>query len=232
GGSTLQTLEALGITEIRMRDALLRSAGAGDLLSESISIANSAWDENLALTEEAEQRYSTTESRIMLARNAVNDLAISIGESLTPMVGGAADFVADLAAALSDLPAPVQATLAGIGGLTTAVGLAGGAFLLALPRIAETRAALPEPASQGRTVRPSLSRLASFMTGPWGIALAAGAVALYGVARAAGELSKAINEVEAALASGDLEQGVQALVDEFAALGQPGDLGTEIGRFF
>src|SRR5690606_40075515 len=142
---------ALGITEIRMRDALLRSAGAGDLLSESISIANSAWDENLALTEEAEQRYSTTESRIMLARNAVNDLAISIGESLTPMVGGAADFVADLAAALSDLPQPVQATLAGLGGITAAVGLLGGAFLLALPRIEATREALAKLAAEGIT---------------------------------------------------------------------------------
>src|SRR5690606_22165431 len=134
GGSTLQTLEALGITEIRMRDALLRSAGAGDLLSESIGIANSAWDENLALTEEAEQRYQTTESRIMLARNAVHELAISVGETLTPVLGDAADFVGGLASALADLPAPVQATLAGIGGITAAAGLAGGAFLLALPR--------------------------------------------------------------------------------------------------
>ena len=37
GRSTLVVLEEMGITEVRMRDALLRASGAGDLLTKSLS---------------------------------------------------------------------------------------------------------------------------------------------------------------------------------------------------
>ena len=49
GISAIKVLDDMGITEVRMRDALLRAAGAGDLFGNAIQTANKAWSENLSL---------------------------------------------------------------------------------------------------------------------------------------------------------------------------------------
>lgn len=82
GQSAIATLSDMEITEIRQRDALLRLAGAGDVLSESLGIATQAWDENNALTNEAEKRYQTLESQIQLLKNNVSDFAISLYDGI------------------------------------------------------------------------------------------------------------------------------------------------------
>ena len=84
GGSTLGQLEKLGITEVRQRDALLRAAGAGDLLSDALKISGDAWQENGALAEEAGRRYETPESRMAIMKNRASDMGITIGDELTP----------------------------------------------------------------------------------------------------------------------------------------------------
>ena len=84
GGSTLGQLEKLGITEVRQRDALLRAAGAGDLLSDALKISGDAWKENGALAEEAGRRYETPESRMAIMKNRVSDMGITIGDKLMP----------------------------------------------------------------------------------------------------------------------------------------------------
>lgn len=82
GKSAIGTLADMEITEIRQRDALLRLSSAGDVLSQSLGIATQAWDENNALTNEAEQRYETLESRLQILKNNVDDFGISIYDSL------------------------------------------------------------------------------------------------------------------------------------------------------
>lgn len=82
GQSAIATLADMEITEIRQRDALLRLAGAGDVLSESLGIATQAWDENNALTNEAEKRYQTLESQIQILKNNVDDFAISLYDGI------------------------------------------------------------------------------------------------------------------------------------------------------
>lgn len=84
GGSTIETLDAMGITEVRMRDALLRLAGGSDILSEAVNTSTTAWEENTALTVEAEKRYGTTASQLQLLKNEVTDMAIDLGEALLP----------------------------------------------------------------------------------------------------------------------------------------------------
>lgn len=82
GKSSIATLAEMEITEIRQRDALLRLAGAGDILSKSLGIATQAWNENNALTNEAEQRYETLESRLQILKNNIADFGISVYDSL------------------------------------------------------------------------------------------------------------------------------------------------------
>lgn len=50
GESAIKVLDDMGISEVRMRDALLRASSAGDLFTSSIEIGTKAWKENAALT--------------------------------------------------------------------------------------------------------------------------------------------------------------------------------------
>lgn len=86
GISAIKVLDDMGITEIRLRDALLRAAGAGDLFNEAIMIGTQAWEENIALTTEAEQRYGTTASQMEILRNKLVDAGIELGDKLTPIL--------------------------------------------------------------------------------------------------------------------------------------------------
>jgi len=77
-------LNELGLADQRLIQAFLSVGGAGGLLSQSIEEANIAFEKNNALTIEAEKRFATTESQMMLLRNTMQDIAITSGEVLLP----------------------------------------------------------------------------------------------------------------------------------------------------
>ena len=91
GGSSIETLDNMGISEIRMRDALLRLANGSDILTEAVKTSNTAWEENTALQEEADKRYATTQSQLTLLKNKLMEVAISAGEELLPAVNDLVD---------------------------------------------------------------------------------------------------------------------------------------------
>lgn len=84
GSSAIEILDEMGITEIRLRDTLLRASGAQDLMNNAVKDGNRAWDENIALTDEANVRYETNASKIQMAKNKIQDMAIELGGSLMP----------------------------------------------------------------------------------------------------------------------------------------------------
>lgn len=86
GESAITMLSEMGLTEVRLRDSLLRAANAGDLFNNAIETGTKAWDENTALTNEADKRYKTLESRFKKTLNKTNNLAINLGEKLTPSI--------------------------------------------------------------------------------------------------------------------------------------------------
>lgn len=88
GGNLFTVLEELELGDLRVRDALLRAAGAGDLMRESMERGTDAFRDNTALAKEAEERYKTTESQIQLLKNAFGDLQIAIGDALGPTTQG------------------------------------------------------------------------------------------------------------------------------------------------
>lgn len=122
GMSAIKVLDDIGITEVRMRDALLRAAGAGDLFAESISLGTQAWRDNVALTEEAEQRYGTTESKLKIMRNQLNDVAITFGEILLPPLLKVTEKVGQFAEWLNKLDPATKNTILVIGGVVAAIG--------------------------------------------------------------------------------------------------------------
>ena len=59
GDEALLLLENMGVEGARMTDAILRTAGAGDILKSSLDLAGTAFEENTALAREAQLRYGT-----------------------------------------------------------------------------------------------------------------------------------------------------------------------------
>src|SRR5690606_31945139 len=86
GENMAAILADLGVKGINESDTMMRLAGAGELLGDSLQIANKGWEENSALTDEAAQRYATFESKMAMLKNTITDLAISVGDVLLPYV--------------------------------------------------------------------------------------------------------------------------------------------------
>lgn len=86
GKSAVAILDEMGIKEVRMSNAVLSLASSDDILTDAADLATKAWEDNTALTEEAEKRYATTESKIDQAKNSVENLGIAIGDMTLPMI--------------------------------------------------------------------------------------------------------------------------------------------------
>lgn len=86
GGNLNVLLEDLGINSIRQSDTMKRLSRASGLMSEMTDLANKSWEENYALTKEANTRYATMASKLEMLKNTFTDLAITIGEKLMPYV--------------------------------------------------------------------------------------------------------------------------------------------------
>src|SRR5690606_37149006 len=101
-------LDRLGFGQVRVRDTLLRAASAGDLFRDALEMGSNAWEENIALTNEAAQRYGTTESQLRIAANRITDALRQVGEIIIPLVADLANFAAVVVGAFGSLPQPVQ----------------------------------------------------------------------------------------------------------------------------
>ena len=86
GISAIKTLNDMGIAEIRLRDTLLRATNATDLFYTAQDMANAAWAENTALTDEANKRYATTASQMTNLKNKAMLFAETIGGDMMPTI--------------------------------------------------------------------------------------------------------------------------------------------------
>lgn len=79
GTSAIEMLDEMGISEVRLRDSLLRAGNASDLFKDAVKRSNKAFGDNVALTDEANKRYETTESKLKMLKNEAVDAAIDLG---------------------------------------------------------------------------------------------------------------------------------------------------------
>lgn len=84
GKSAIAVLTDMGITEVRLRDTLIRAAGASKMMEGALETSETAWNENVALANEAAQRYATFENQCGLLGNKITDIGISIYDDLRP----------------------------------------------------------------------------------------------------------------------------------------------------
>ena len=82
GKSSIEVLDEMGLKEIRLSNATLALSTSNGILTKSVEMANKAWEDNTALAKEAGQRYETMESKIAIMKNGLNDLGLTMYESL------------------------------------------------------------------------------------------------------------------------------------------------------
>ena len=132
GGNVNDVLSGLGITGIREADAIKRLAGAlnGDSgLGKALDIANKGWKENNTLTKEAAIRYQTSASKLKMAKNEIQKMAIEMGSQLLPKLAQALTASKPLVNSLgnmmlwfSKLPTAVQLATLGFGPFMSVLG--------------------------------------------------------------------------------------------------------------
>ncbi|MBS0691539.1 phage tail tape measure protein [Enterococcus faecalis] len=129
GQSAIGVLDSMGITEVRLRDSLLRAAGASDVFKSAVDRGTKAWGENTALTEEANKRYETTESQLKMLKNEAVDVGITFGGPLVKALRDALQAtkpmiktVTNLAESFSNADPKTQQTIVKMIALTAAMG--------------------------------------------------------------------------------------------------------------
>ena len=197
GESAVLVLEDLGLKGIRQSNMLKSLALAADQMDSAVQTANTAWDENIALTNEANKRYATTQSKLDMMQNAYNNLKVAVGDAFAPALRDVYDAGTDV---LNVLGAFVQENPALVKGVATFTGVVGGATV-----------ALTAYAAISKVIKAL--DMATLFAGPAGAimlgvtavaALAAGIVALSEASRNDGvpsvrELTEAARELDSAM---------------------------------
>ncbi|MDQ0756069.1 phage tail tape measure protein [Arthrobacter sp. B3I4] len=202
GGNVVQTMKDMGLKGTEETQVMLSLAASGDLLSDSLKLGNTSWQENTALVAEATKRYETTESKVKIAWNNIKDAAIDAGAAILPVVQGVAESVSGLAQTFGSLPAPVQSAVVILTGVVGAAALAGGALLTLTPKIVATRAAFATLNSAGSRIPAMFGGIAK------GAGVALGAVIAF-------EAVKGIYN-----ATQPATQGVEAFTNSLIGLGK------------
>jgi len=122
GESTIAMLQEMGFTEVRLRDTLTRLAQSGDLVTEAVNKGNEAWNENTAMTEEANKRYETMAAKWSQTKAALTEVAVSIGETLMPFVEKAVEKIQELADKWKALSPAQQEAILKFAAIAAAVG--------------------------------------------------------------------------------------------------------------
>lgn len=108
---------------VRTTQSFLALAGAGDLARSAVERGNTAWEQNVALTNEAETRFDTLANRLRTLGNRINDVAIGIGQTLAPIVETVATGFVQALELFNAMPEPLQ-------NIAIAAGIMAGVFLI------------------------------------------------------------------------------------------------------
>lgn len=122
GKSAIAILNDMDIKEIRLSNTILSLANASGLMNDAVKLGNEAWEDNKALTNEANKRYETLKSKIQMAWNKIKDLAVTIGNKLTPTLSKAIDEIEDLTEWVENLTDEQIDWIVKTAGVVTAMG--------------------------------------------------------------------------------------------------------------
>lgn len=167
GESTIQMLQDMGFTEVRLRDTLTRAASAQDLFSDAVKAGSAAWDENAALTEEAEKRYGTTEAKLSQLKETITNIGIDLGEVLLPVLQDIIEQVKKIAEWFSKLDDDTKERIVKIGLLVAALS----PLLIGLGSLISTIGTIMTLAPKLGAAMSVAKGAVALFTGPVGIAV-------------------------------------------------------------
>lgn len=126
GENVILTLSEMGLTEVRLSNAIQNLASDSERLEEIFDQSNQAWEKNTALADEAAKRYETDASKAIILQNAIEQLEVTVGEDFNNTLEPAIELLTKLAVVTGDVAEKspmLSSALAGIGG--AAAGLTG-----------------------------------------------------------------------------------------------------------
>lgn len=103
GESATMVLDEMGLSGVRQSNMLKSLALAADTMTGAVDLSNRAWSENTALTNEANTRYETTESKLKMLKNQVVDTAIDFGGPFVDALKNGLEASKPLIQTLSDM---------------------------------------------------------------------------------------------------------------------------------
>lgn len=122
GESAFAIIDELGLSEIRLRDTILRTSNARDMANEALKTANNAWKENVALEDEAAERYKTTASQLSILKNEIVDVAIDLGEILIPVIKQVVEAIRPWIERFKEMDESTRNLIVIIGAIAAAIG--------------------------------------------------------------------------------------------------------------
>lgn len=122
GGSVDKTLQDLGITGVRQKQALEGLANTTDVLSQALDMSKSAWTLGGDAAEEARKKTEGFSGAYHMLLNNGKALASVIGDGLVPYLQIASAAASGFADALNGLGGAGKTIVAGVLGLTAASG--------------------------------------------------------------------------------------------------------------
>lgn len=128
GTQAFAILDELGLKDQRLIRAFTGVAGAAYQVGTALQDSNRFWAENSALGAEAEARFRTVESQMIMLWNRFKDIGVTLGEALIPslkvfmeVAEGMLPILQGAVDAFTALPAPVQAVVVAFGVMATAL---------------------------------------------------------------------------------------------------------------
>ena len=131
GKTTVEMLQDMGFTEVRLSDTLTRLAMSQDDLTINLKRANDAWKEGTALEDEAERRYEGLKAQISQLNELWKQFRVELAEFVVPILKELMEIARDLIHWLQGLPDPLKEVLIH----ATAIVAIVGPFLLTLSKI-------------------------------------------------------------------------------------------------
>lgn len=193
GKSAIAILDDMGLKEVRLSNTILSLANASDVMTKAVKLGNDAWEDNTALSNEANKRYGTLKSKIQIAINKFKDLAITFGNKLLPTIDKGINYIEKLTKKVDNLSdkdiefiVNIAKTVAAIGPLLIIVGKinsAGGTALKTIGTITQAIGVMKGNVTSGSVAVNVLASVFTKLLSPAGLAttaiLAAGAALVY-----------------------------------------------------
>lgn len=123
GENVFGMLDDLDLKSIRIKDTMLRLASSTDGITGAVNKSSEAWEENTALTEEAQKRYATMERELAKVKAEFAILGNEIGNMLIPIIKDMLPVVKSVINFFKELPEPVKQAVIVLGLVTIAMAI-------------------------------------------------------------------------------------------------------------